>query len=84
VITLASGSSPTSAWDQPGTIAFLVVFGMGLVLYFLFRSMSRHLRKVNAAARAEAAAQDAAASPDTMTDEDVAASHAGNGASPGN
>jgi hypothetical protein len=44
---------------QPGTVAFLVVFGMGVILVFLFRSMSRHLRKVNQAARDEA---DAAAS----------------------
>jgi len=38
--------------DQPGTVAFLVVFGMGVMLFFVFRSMSRHLRKVNDAARA--------------------------------
>lgn len=41
-------------WDQPGTVAFLVVFGMGVLLFFLFRSMAKHLRKVNMAARAEA------------------------------
>ena len=40
--------------DQPGTVAFLVVFGMGVILFFLFRSMAKHLRKVNMAARAEA------------------------------
>ena len=40
--------------DQPGTIAFLAIFGMGVILVFLFRSMSRHLRKVSDAARAEA------------------------------
>lgn len=45
-----------SAFDQPGTIAFLVVFGMAVLLYFVFRSMSRHLRKVNQAARDEAEA----------------------------
>ncbi len=39
--------------DQPGTVAFLVVFGMGVILFFLFRSMTKHLRKVNMAARAE-------------------------------
>jgi hypothetical protein len=42
--------------DQPGTVAFLVIFGMGVILFFLFRSMSRHLRKINMAARAEAEA----------------------------
>jgi hypothetical protein len=49
-------SSSTSLFDQPGTLGFLVIFGMGIVLYFVFRSMARHLRKVNNAAREEAAA----------------------------
>ena len=51
---LAAAASSTSAWDQPGTIAFLIVFGMCVVMYFVFRSMSRHLRKINEAARLEA------------------------------
>jgi hypothetical protein len=42
--------------DQPGTIAFLVIFGMGVILFFVFRSMAKHLRKINMAARAEAEA----------------------------
>jgi hypothetical protein len=50
----AAVAQSTSAWDQPGTLGFLVVFGMGVVLYFVFRSMSRHLRKINQVARAEA------------------------------
>jgi Na+-transporting methylmalonyl-CoA/oxaloacetate decarboxylase gamma subunit len=47
---------------EPGTIAFLVVFGMAVILYFVFRSMSKHLRKVNQAAseEAEAAAREEA------------------------
>ena len=45
-----------SILDQPGTVAFLVIFGMGVILFFVFRSMSRHLRKINMAARAEAEA----------------------------
>jgi hypothetical protein len=40
--------------DQPGTVAFLVVFGMGVILFFVFRSMARHLGKIQVAARAEA------------------------------
>ena len=51
---LAAASSSASVWAQPGTLGFLVVFGMGVILFFLFRSMSRHLKKVNAAAAAEA------------------------------
>ena len=31
----------------PGTLGFLVVFGMAVVLTLLFRSMTKHLRKVN-------------------------------------
>jgi Sec-independent protein translocase protein TatA len=46
VIGLAAASTSTSAWDEPGTLGFLVVFGMGVVLYFVFRSMAKHLRKV--------------------------------------
>lgn len=50
-----------SVLDQPGTVAFLVVFGMGVMLYFVFRSLARHLRKVNDAAREAADAAEAAA-----------------------
>lgn len=76
MIALAASSSSTSAFDQPGTLGFLVVFGMAIVLYFVFRSMSRHLRKVNEAARAEAARADAEASGTDVHP-------AGNGAPPG-
>jgi hypothetical protein len=51
VTTLATSQS---LLDQPGTVAFLVIFGMAVVCLFLFRSMSKHLRKVSDAARAEA------------------------------
>jgi hypothetical protein len=44
VTTLAAASSNSVA---PGTLGFLVVFGLAVVLFFLFRSMSKHLRKVN-------------------------------------
>jgi hypothetical protein len=60
VTTLAAS---TSLFDQPGTLGFLVVFGMGVLLFFVFRSMSRHLKKVNTAARQEAAAAAAAKGP---------------------
>jgi len=53
-------SSSTSLFDQPGTLGFLVIFGMAVALYFVFRSMSRHLRKVSNAAREEEAAAAAA------------------------
>jgi hypothetical protein len=50
----AAAAKSTSAWDQPGTLGFLVVFGMAIVLYFVFRSLAKHLRKINDAARREA------------------------------
>ncbi len=53
-VLAASGSANTSLLAQPGTVAFLVVFGMGVMLFFVFRSMAKHLRKVNQAARDEA------------------------------
>jgi hypothetical protein len=54
--------------DQPGTVAFLIVFGMGVLLFFVFRSMARHLRKINMMARAEEeAAAKAAAGGDSGT-----------------
>ena len=49
---------------------------MGVILFFVFRSMARHLRKVSDAARAEAEAEEAArASPrdETPESEDRAA-----------
>jgi hypothetical protein len=77
VIVLAASSSSTSVFDQPGTLGFLVVFGMAIILYFVFRSMSKQLRKVNEAARAEAA----------MAEKDAAKNDpavSGNGTQPGN
>jgi len=50
---LAAAKS-ANIWAQPGTLGFLVVFAMAIVLFFLFRSLIRHLRKVNDAARIEA------------------------------
>jgi hypothetical protein len=47
-VTVLAVSSNTVA---PGTLGFLVVAGMALILFFLFRSMSKHLRKVADQAR---------------------------------
>jgi hypothetical protein len=60
VTTLAAASASSNA--EPGTLAFIIVFCLCVALVFLFRSMSKHLRKVNAAARQNeaAAAQDPA------------------------
>jgi hypothetical protein len=68
-LAAAAAANSSSAWAEPGTLGFLVVFGMGVILYFVFRSLSKHLRKVNEAARIEAAqaeaAQSTASGPDS-------------------
>ena len=51
---LAAGQSAASS-AAPGAVGFLVVAGLGLAVFFLFRSMTKHLRKVNLAAENEAA-----------------------------
>ncbi len=43
---LAAGSASTLGNVVSGTLGFLVVAGMGLVLFFLLRSMNKQLRKV--------------------------------------
>lgn len=63
----------------PGTLGFLVVFGMAVVLFFLFRSMSKHLRKVNAAARKD----EAGGSPESKSDDDDADATAASSGPPG-
>ena len=63
----ASSSSSSSVFDQPGTLGFLVGFGLAVIMYFVFRSMTKHLRKVNEAARAEAAKAEAEARPQTRS-----------------
>jgi hypothetical protein len=53
-----AAAKSVSAWDEPGTLGFLMVFGMAVILFFVFRSMNKHLRKINEAARLEAAQAD--------------------------
>ena len=69
VIVLAAASP--SAFDQPGTLGFLVVFGMAVILYFVFRSMAKHLRRVNQAAadRARPRAPDAGVTTASRADD---------------
>ena len=92
ILALAAASKSPSAWDEPGTLGFLVVFGMGVILYFVFRSLAKHLRKVNDAARREAeqeaARQDQESAPGFgpggSADGPVFGPPAGNGARPRN
>jgi hypothetical protein len=58
VTTLAASSASSNA--EPGTLAFIIVFCLCVALVFLFRSMSKHLRKINATARQDEAPKDPA------------------------
>jgi Na+-transporting methylmalonyl-CoA/oxaloacetate decarboxylase gamma subunit len=60
VTLLLAATSPSNS-AAPGALGFIVVFGLAVILVFVFRSMSRHLRKVNEAARREEAARAEAA-----------------------
>jgi hypothetical protein len=87
VIGLAAAAAhSTSVWDQPGTLGFLVVFGMGIILTFLLRSMAKHLRRVRETAAAEAALLESAnpAGAVTTPGDGVTAFTAGNAAPPAN
>ena len=59
--TLLAASASSSA--APGTLGFIVVFGLAVILVFVFRSMSKHIRKVNDAARRDEAAASGADAP---------------------
>jgi len=63
--TLAASASSSA---EPGTLAFLIVFGMAVILVFLFRSMSKHLRKVDTEAREQNAAKEPARAGDLPKD----------------
>jgi len=80
----ATAAKSTSAWDEPGTLGFVVVFGMGIILYFVFRSLSKHLRKINEAARLDASRSGAEVAgtgvADTAVGGTAAADTAGTGA----
>jgi hypothetical protein len=59
VLATAAAKTASGSSNAPGALAFLVIFGMAIILVFLFRSMSKHLRKVTDPNRQGAAASSA-------------------------
>jgi len=55
-VTVAAASS-TASQVYPGLVGFLVVAGMGLALYFLFRSLNKQLHKISPGAAASTQAR---------------------------
>ena len=44
----ALASASVSSQVEPGVLGFLIVAGLGVALFFLLRSMNKHLHKVSA------------------------------------
>ena len=43
---ILASAAPAASQVVPGVLGFLVVAGMGVILFFLLRSMNKQLRKV--------------------------------------
>jgi hypothetical protein len=48
LVTAPAGSQSIASQVEPGVLGFLIVFAMAVALFFLIRSMNKHLRKVGA------------------------------------
>ncbi len=46
MLLAAASTSSTASQVYPGLAGFLVVAGMGVAVYFLFRSMNKQLKKI--------------------------------------
>jgi hypothetical protein len=55
-VTVVAAAS-TASQVEPGALGFLVVAGMGLALFFLFRSLNKQLHKITPDARSRKQAE---------------------------
>ena len=55
-MTVVAAAS-TASQIEPGALGFLIVAGMGLALFFLFRSLNKQLRKITPDAPGRKSAQ---------------------------
>ncbi len=55
---------------RPGLVGFLVVLAMAVALYFLLRSLAKHLRRVDVDRDAREAADSQSSAPATEDDRD--------------
>ncbi len=74
-MTLLAASSSVASQVTPGLLGFLVVAGMGVAVFFLFRSMNKQLKKISPDPRVRASvakrgrpAQSASSSSSSATD----------------
>jgi hypothetical protein len=45
-VTVVAAATSTASQIEPGALGFMIVAGMGLALFFLFRSLNKQLRKI--------------------------------------
>jgi hypothetical protein len=57
----AVAAASTASQIEPGALGFLVVAGMGLALFFLFRSLNKQLHKITPDAQSRKGAKAARA-----------------------
>jgi hypothetical protein len=73
--SVATAKNSTSSLNdvEPGVLGFLVVAALGVALFFLLRSMNKHLRKIGPKPVAAIDLEDLEAVPDDMEADDMPA-----------
>jgi hypothetical protein len=90
VTLLAASTQSVASQVTPGLLGFLVVAGMGVAVFFLFRSMNKQLKKISPDPRVRASvakrprsAQPSSAQPSSaQSSSSVASSSPGGNAKP--
>lgn len=79
---LAASSSSVASQVTPGLLGFLVVAGMGLAVFFLFRSMNKQLKKISPDPRVRASVAKPGTSAKSAQSSSPASSAPGGNAKP--
>lgn len=82
---LAASTQSVASQVYPGLLGFLVVAGMGVAMFFLFRSMNKQLKKISPDPRVRASVAKRSRSaqpPSAQSSSSVASSSPGGNAKP--
>jgi hypothetical protein len=85
VTLLAASTQSVASQVYPGLLGFLVVAGMGVAMFFLFRSMNKQLKKISPDPRVRASVAKrprSAQSASAQSSSSVASSSPGGNAKP--
>jgi hypothetical protein len=82
VTLLAASTQSVASQVTPGLLGFLVVAGMGVAVFFLFRSMNKQLKKISPDPRVRASVakrpRSAQSSPSSASSSPASSSPGGN------